>query len=175
MESNVHKWDYWQWGSPIMKQFPNIRSMDLGKKFLADCKRVEDWGCGDGFFKVYRSDVIGVDGSNTPGADKKYIDLVNYVSDCDGIFIRHVLEHNYEWKSILKNAINSARFKVCVVMFIPFSFGGTIQNNPDPIGVPNLSISEQEFFQILKDCDVKYEIQDISAGDSYEKMIYITK
>lgn len=171
MESNVGKWNFWGW-NPV-RFFPNNKSMDLGSKFLDDCQTVEDWGTGDGLFKFYREDAIGVDGSNTPGADKKFIDLVNYTSDCDGIFIKHVLEHNFEWKKILNNALQSARKKVCIVMFIPFSNGETKENNPDPIGVPNLSISEKEFFELLK--DYAFREEDITSNKNYEKIIYITK
>src|SRR4030042_6592734 len=154
MESNVNKWNFWQW-NPI-RVFSNCKSMDLGNKFLKDCKTVEDWGTGDGLFKFYRKDAVGVDGSNTPGADKKFIDLINYISDCEGIFIRHVFEHNFEWDKILFNSLKSATKKICIVMFIPFSDNDTVENKSSPNGVPNLSISNKKFFKIIEDHNVFY-------------------
>src|SRR5262249_21544228 len=100
-------------------RFADTATYRLGAKFLEDCAVVEDWGVGAGGFKRYRPDAIGIDGSKTPFADK-IVDLVSYRSNVDGIFIRHVLEHNYDWPRILDNPLHSAK-KVCVLFFVPFS------------------------------------------------------
>ena len=72
---------------------------ELGYSFLKDCHTIEDWGCGTGGFKRLIKDdkikYIGVDGSITPFAEIQ-ADLCEYTSNTDGIFMRHVLEHNYE-------------------------------------------------------------------------------
>ena len=74
---------------------------------LKDCKIIEDWGCGMGWFKQFvKSKYIGLDGSKTPHSDKK-VDLTKYKSSVDGIFMRHILEHNFEWEKILRNACQS--------------------------------------------------------------------
>lgn len=36
------------------------------------------------------------------------------------ILMRHILEHNYEWEKILKNAILSFSRRMCLVIFTPF-------------------------------------------------------
>src|SRR5438309_1438200 len=81
--------------------------------FLADVSEVEDWGCGLGGFRRFcRTPYIGIDGSKSAFADK-IADLASYRSQADGILIRHVLEHDYRWRKILDNAVNSFRSKLC--------------------------------------------------------------
>jgi hypothetical protein len=169
MENNVGKWDNWAWDDHL-----SDISMINGAKFLEDCEIVEDWGTGNGEFKKCRKNAIGVDGSNTPGADKKYVDLVTYISETDGIFLRHVLEHNYEWDKILHNALKSAKKKICIVMFIPFSIDKTYKTSEDAIGVPNLSISKKEFNDILKEYQVEYYSENI-FNSAFQEIIYIIK
>src|SRR5690242_5207787 len=84
-------------------------SFRKGISFLDGHGTIEDWGCGFTHAKRYvkNSPYVGVDGSS-PHADKK-VDLKDYVSDTDCIFMRHVLEHNLNWRDIIQNAINSFR------------------------------------------------------------------
>jgi hypothetical protein len=181
MESNVSKWDKWFAYIKLGDEpffYGKTITYELGHEFLKDCKTVEDWGTGGGGFKSYRKDAIGVDGSNTPFAQKKFVDLVNYVSNCDGIFMRHVLEHNYEWDKILHNAIKSANKKICVVMFIPFNDDETKQLAFNSIGVPDLAISKNKFYSILQEySNIKYSCVNYKTETQYgyEQIIYIEK
>ncbi len=81
---------------------------------------LEDWGCGGAYakrfvkFATYR----GVDGSMGAWTDAQ-VDLTAYRSNADYILIRHVLEHNFDWERILRNALESARKKLCLVIFTP--------------------------------------------------------
>lgn len=159
--SNVNKWNGWY--SDLDEDLSAFRygdtlTYELGAKFLQDCNTIEDWGTGAGGFKRFVPTAIGVDGSDTPHADKKFIDLVTYVSQCDGIFMRHVLEHNYEWESILRNAVASATRKLCVVLFTPMSNTDTIELNHNAVhgvDVPDLSLSAGVLFDIIKSCNPK--------------------
>lgn len=173
MKSNVNKWNgyFRNHRKYTEKPFPPIIPMEIGSKFLEDCKTVEDWGTGDGVFKLYRKDAVGVDGSDTPGADKKFIDLCEYTSNCEGIFLKHVLEHNYDWEKIVKNALNSATKKICIVMFLPFSENSTNEISYDPIGVPNLCISRKALMEILDSFNIDLEMKPIGQ----ETVIFITK
>jgi hypothetical protein len=174
VESNIHKWDNFFRSNKRFDKKPFVLSMDLGSKFLEDCKTVEDWGCGDGIFKFYRDDAIGVDGSDTPGANKKFIDLTDYITDCEGIFLKHVLEHNYGWKRIVHNMLTSFSKKICIVMFIPFGeTEKTIEQNYEHSWkVPNLIISKKEFKEILDQYKIEYEFEKIVTG---EEIVYIKK
>jgi len=64
---------------------------------------------------------FGVDGSPeaAPYADK-ITDLTTYTSSVDGIFIRHILEHNYGWRDVLANAVDSFTERLVLIMFTPF-------------------------------------------------------
>ena len=83
---------------------------------------VEDWGCGYGGFAQYLAPTqryVGVDGSKS-GSASVIADLVSYVSDVDGLHLRHVLEHNVEWEPILINALRSFRSRMVLTLFTPF-------------------------------------------------------
>lgn len=182
--SNLGKWNSWYEGldgntAPSYFRFGDTASYQLGAKFLEDCLVVEDWGIGAGGFKRYRPDAIGIDGSATPFADI-IADLVTYRSKVNGIFMRHVLEHNYEWPRILCNALHSAE-KICVVLFVPFSKDQTVKiadNACHGVDVPDLSLSEVEFNAVLNSTgvrEVRREAYKNDCGYGQETIIYIRK
>lgn len=179
--SNVGKWDDWYkdlTDNPGAFRYSDTETYRLGALFLEDCNTVEDWGTGAGGFKRYCERAIGVDGSNTPHAEKKYIDLTDYVSECEGIFMRHVLEHNYDWGKILNNLLASFTKKACIVMFIPFSktvkdkeLAHNLQHGVD---VPDLAISKKTFESIVDIyglASIKYE--ELNSISAYGKEIII--
>jgi hypothetical protein len=186
MASNKGKWDVWY--KKLKKHVPSsflygdTVTYSLGAEFLKDCEVLEDWGVGAGGFKRFRPDAIGVDGSNTPFADKKYIDLVEYETTCDGIYMRHVLEHNEEWEKILTNAVNSATKKICIVLFTELSKKGTKElarenNVSSGIDVPDLALDRNVFMDILKKGgagDIKIESYDTATTYGKEFIFCIT-
>jgi len=89
--------------------------------FLADCEIVEDWGCGCAYAKKFckAPKYVGIDGSESKFADK-VADLREYTSEADGILMRHILEHNHDWKKVLENALKSFKRKFVLVIFTPF-------------------------------------------------------
>ena len=164
--SNIRKWDGWYKNlNPNDKnafRFGETESYNIAAKFLSDCNTVEDWGVGAGGFLNHCPHAIGVDGSDTPFATKKFIDLCDYETKCEGIHMRHVLEHNYEWNKILENAMKSATKKVCITFFIPLNETETIElahNLPHGVDVPDLSISRDEFDTIV----AKYKPESIDV------------
>lgn len=165
MTSNVGKWDNWyrELGTtPSAFRYSETETYKIAAKFLADCETIEDWGVGGGGFLNHCKRAIGVDGSNTPFAAKKYIDLCNYKTSCEGIHLRHVLEHNYEWEKILINALKSATKKIVITFFIPLNDGDTIElahNLEFGVDVPDLSISKNKFDSIIS----KYNIYNIDV------------
>src|ERR1700722_11100627 len=102
----VGRWDQWYAGLDAASPYGDVRSYEVGAAFLADCELVEDWGCGKGGMRQYVApdSYRGIDGSRTPFADV-IADLREYRSDVDGVFVRHVLEHNYDWRTILSNVL----------------------------------------------------------------------
>jgi hypothetical protein len=183
-DSNVGKWDNWYSdisSTPSAFRYSDTVTYEMGCDFLSDCPVVEDWGTGAGGFKRFRPDAIGVDGSNTPHADKKYVDLVTYTSSCDAVFMRHVLEHNYNWTSVLRNALQSATKKVCVVVFTPFNEKGSKEiahNKMHGVDVPDMSLGIDEFTSILDESKLKsirMERVESATGYGVEHVVYIEK
>jgi hypothetical protein len=124
-DSNIGKWDHWyeHVDPEVMSAFryADTVTYSMAAAFMVDVQKVEDWGCGTGGFKrFYRGNYVGIDGSRTPFADK-IVDLCNYESNVDGIVIRHVLEHNYQWETILNAAVRSFNKKLCLILFTPFA------------------------------------------------------
>ena len=92
----------------------------------------------------------GLDGSETPYADK-IVDLEAYQSHSPGILVRHVLEHNYNWEQVLKNAIASFGKKMCLCLFTPFetSTREIAHNRTSGVDVPDLSFARSDIEQHL--------------------------
>ena len=146
-KSMLGKWELWYKNVKKMGSFcyGNTITYPLGEDFLSGME-VEDWGCGTGGFKrLHRGKYLGIDGSKTPFVDK-LVDLRNYKSNVDGIFIRHVLEHNYDWEKLLDNAVNSFKKKLCIVLFTPFSDKTKViaQNKIHGVDVPDISLNKED-------------------------------
>lgn len=115
IKNNVGKWDVVYSGVNTPFPLGVIETYKIGMEFLSDCNSVEDWGCGIGFAKQYcNTKYIGIDGSKSINTDI-VCDLRYYTSITDGIFLRHVLDHNVDWELILNNAINSATKKISLI------------------------------------------------------------
>lgn len=119
--SNLGQWTYN--GTPF--PYGSRTSYWAGAEWLADCATVEDWGCGAQWFREEMRganpacNVRGIDGS--PGCCDVASDLRTYRPENrpDGIFMRHVLEHDYDWRMILANAATSFGRKFCLILFTP--------------------------------------------------------
>jgi len=148
--SNVGKWDVWYRGLTARAPYGDTESYRIGADFLKDCETVEDWGCGRGWFATFRAGhCVGVDGSQSPFADI-VTDLETYTSSVDGIFLRHVLEHNRGWQHILRNAVQSFRRKMVLAIFTPWSDGETRELRVvEPVGVPDIAFRKDDIVGML--------------------------
>lgn len=183
-DCNVGKWDNWykELGeTPSAYKYSETETYKIAADFLRGLDAVEDWGVGAGGFLNHLPTAIGVDGSDTPFAQKKFIDLCNYTTLANGIHLRHVLEHNYNWQKILTNALYSAIDKVVITFFIPLSDKETKElahNFKHGVDVPDLSISKNEFNSILKSFKLKLvEVETLKTQTGYgvEVIYKITK
>lgn len=155
-ECQLGKWNATYAGRP-QQPYDDPQSYRRGAEFLKDCRQVEDWGCGYGWFgrtlQEHSSTCVrNLDGSRSDFVHE-VVDLQNYRSHVEGIFLRGVLEHNYAWPQILSNALHSFTHKMALVCFTPFSHatrnlydfrfndGGT---------VPVLSLSHSELTACLQ-------------------------
>lgn len=145
-----------------------------------DGLNVEDWGCGYCFARKFmpNSRYRGID-VGSPLADAS-VDLALYTSVCQGILLRHVLEHNESWMTILHNAMRSFTDRLCVVLFIPTNDTGSDFSHPDEAHViaKNLSISRSKLESLLVMQNAKFFSETIpSAGTPYrqETLYYVAK
>lgn len=178
----MDKWNEWYKGVSTESAFRygDTLTYEKGFDFLKTCGTVEDWGCGTGGFKRFfkNSDVnyVGLDGSDTPFSDRK-VDLTSYTSQVDGIFMRHVLEHNYEWKSILMNALRSFGQKMCLVMFTPFSdeTKEIAHNRGHGVDVPDISFRKEDLTDLFDGIDWSVESFQTNTGYGIEHIFFLNK
>lgn len=119
--TNSHKWDGWYVGLDEPQTYGDTTTYELAAEWLAPCQIVGDWGCGKGGFKTYVHSprtYFGFDGSDTPFASL-IVDLASFQFPTEGVLLRHVIEHDYRWNQILRNAHDSFTKRMVVVLFTP--------------------------------------------------------
>ena len=147
-------------------------SFKLGAEWLSGCKEVEDWGCGKGAFAdiATKLKVTSLDGSKTPFADK-IVDLAKYKSSVDGIFMRSVAEHNFQWEEILTNLAESFKKKAFVQFYTPMNNETNeallIQFSPGFKDIPELSIPSKVWENILLKNKIKWKKKKFSSTLAY--------
>jgi hypothetical protein len=132
--------DLWSYGH-LTEPAPygSTETYELGMSYLSGLPVVEDRGCGSCFARNFLEDsrYVGVDGTDSLWTNIK-TDLRTYRSKPDGIFMRHVLEHNHDWEVILKNAIEDFTHCMVLVIFTPLG-EETRQIATCGNGVPDIS------------------------------------
>lgn len=113
----------------------------IGAQWLAECTHIEDWGCGRGYMRtlIPPERYTGVDGSGTM-ADI-HADLRTYRSNTPGLFMRHVLEHNHDWRDVLANAIGSFTERMVLVLFTPLQDETAVIGMEETLGVPDIAFA----------------------------------
>ena len=171
------KWDALYNGADLRRPYGDVLTYVLGGAFLAGLA-VEDWGCGLGWFKKYASGpYLGIDGSASPFADV-IADLRDYRSTTPGLFLRHVLEHNTDWKRILENALASFEQRMVLVVFTPFSdYTHVIAENDWAPGVriPDISFAMSDLTSLFSGWLVTEESLDTSSQYGQEHVFFLDK
>lgn len=168
-KSMLGKWDGWykNVNQRTSFRYGNTITYQLSEDFLKDLD-IEDWGAGTGAFKrIHTGGYTAIDGSKTPFTDK-VADLRLYKSRSKGIFMRHVLEHNYDWKKVLKNAVGSFTERLAIVIFTPFaSVTHEIAHNaPHGVDVPDMSFKKSDIEEYFK--DLKWQlIENLKTKTGY--------
>lgn len=110
---------------------------------------VEDWGCGTGWMKrcITGAKYRGLDGAKSHWSDR-VVDLRHYRSDVPYAVMRHVLEHNADWRLIAENFSDSWHERAAVVLFIPPQPEDVIVSGPD-WPVPDIAVSGPDLIEIL--------------------------
>jgi len=109
--------------------------------------KCEDWGCGTGVAEQYFKEYKGIEGSASKFIKKEdTVDLVEYTSNVDNIFMRQVLEANPDWRKILENVKKSFRKKFCLVVYTPEA-EETYVFKKHPVVLKDNSIVEGRFIE----------------------------
>lgn len=179
-KSMLGKWDGWYKDVNTMGSFAygDTVTYRLAAEFLADMPEVEDWGCGTGGFKrLYQGKYTGLDGSANPFVDK-IVDLRTYRSSIDGIMMRHVLEHNYDWPEVLTGAVSSFKKKYCLVLFTPFTTATheIAHNKKHGVDVPDIAFDKKDIERFF--AGLKWRLEDnikTRTGYGVEHVYYVEK
>ena len=146
--TNLCKWHdfYMKASGPVC--FGGDRSYRIAGEFLKDCSRVEDWGAGTCWLRQYiAGEYVGIDGSG-PHVEVM-ADLVDYTSEVEGICLRHVLEHNDEWRAILTNALGSMRKRLVIILSVPLAETDTEVSFDESVGMPHISLCQKELMEMV--------------------------
>jgi hypothetical protein len=150
---------------------------ELGTAWLRPCALVEDWGCGLGWARNFflPAQYRGIDGSPGSAVDQ-VVDLTTYRSQVPGIFMRHVLEHNYDWAKILDNAMTSFTERMALILFTPMGEATQVVAWNYGYEVPDISFSAQDLESRFGD-EVHCLVEDRHTNSQYgvERVYYLAK
>jgi hypothetical protein len=168
----------WKYDSLPVFQYGDDTTYLKGMEFLHGFGLIEDWGCGFCHAKKFikSNSYLGIDGSS-PWADK-IVDLLNYSSNTDCIFMRHVLEHNSNWQLILENAVKSFSRRMVLILFTPFSeVTRTIATNSSLTNfpLPDISFRKEDLTRYFN--SFYFDEQSLKTDTQYgtEHIFYIDK
>lgn len=142
-------WDYSKITSPT--PYLGDESYQKAIAFLDGPGDLEDWGCGTCYAKkfVRIANYCGIDSSQSRFNDVTE-DLTKRAFHPNYILLRHVLEHNYNWKDILQNALRLFKDRMCLIIFTPFNTAGTLEiAYHRDIRVPDLSFKKSSIINMI--------------------------
>lgn len=146
-ESYVDRWARWYERDSTLAPYGDTITYLIGAAFLHNLP-VEDWGCGRGWYRtVHHGPYTGIDGTKSEHADK-VADLREYTSKTDGLWIRGVIEHNYDWQLVLDNAVASARKRIAIVLFTPDGNGQQLDYTAE-LEVPDIAVPHDAVAEAL--------------------------
>jgi len=175
--SNLGKWERWY---SMLGEDPEPYGDSPSYQLAADFVKglaVADWGCGKGWMRRFIAPELyhGVDGSASPFADE-VVDLTDYHTPSPAIILRHVLEHDYNWKLILRNAVAAAQQRLVVVLFTPPVDVTTVIAFNDEPSVPDIAFNVDDIIDEMHNFNVVC-LEQPSERTQYkvETMIYATR
>lgn len=187
-ESKLGLWNEFYKGRTKRKMYSDPITATLASQWLniKEIKTIEDWGCGFGGFKDYvapHQTYVGVDGSESAFVDK-IEDLEKYTTVVDAIHMRHVLEHNQQWRIIFRNFLKSFEKRAVLTLFTPFTEKETIiklRENAWGTGrsMVDISLPLDEITNIISEfSNIKYHTRfDLVTETQYkiEHIFYLEK
>jgi hypothetical protein len=177
-ETNMGKWEALFQANRDPFPFGDTATYEKASRFLGHLDEIEDWGCGQQWFRRYLKPSVcykGIDGSRSAGLDV-LADLTKYVSKTEGILCRHVLEHNDAWETILRNALGSFTKRMVIVLFTPFAKTTRPMGYNPTIGVPDISFAQHDLVRHFDGIHWSLE-EDLRTKTQYgvEQVFYLKK
>jgi hypothetical protein len=178
----MSKWDRVHENAKVPLPYGERTTYYMGAAYLGNLQSVEDWGCGLGYFATILPDpsrCVGIDGSHSPFADR-IEDLRTYRPAVapEGIFMRHVLEHNEQWRDILANALLIFQKRMVLVLFTPYSEATHIMAWTEiapGITIPDHSFERAELVHLLGPLRVRDETLATKTQYGVEHVYYLSK
>ena len=168
----------WSYDSLPKFHYGDDTTYQKGIAFLDGHGTIEDWGCGFTHAKTFvtKSRYIGVDGSSQH-ADK-IVDLRDYTSETDCIFMRHVLEHNVDWRRILANAMASFTKRMVLIIFTPFAHTTRViatATHVTAVPTPDISFRKEDLTDYFKPFNYCEESFNTDTQYHTEHVFYIER
>ena len=151
-------WDY----ARRKEQFPydDTPSYRIAGEWLSGHGLVEDWGAGVGWAARYiDAPYRSVDGAWSRWCDIQ-ADLRTYRSEVPCALMRHVLEHNADWRTIATNFTDSWHVRAALVLFIPPQLKDTDVGGPD-WPVPDIAVSGPDLIRIMAEHGTRFAYEQI--------------
>lgn len=155
-------------------------SYKLAAEFLdAVPGEVRDWGCGTCYAQQFiKSPYQGMDGCDSEFCDF-HVDLALFKTSTPKALMRHVLEHNWDWKEILENMLNCFTIRAVLILFIPLAHEEENLSLNGDFNWPTLALRGSDFNSILaahKEITVRYEkIETQTPPFNFEGIYYLSK
>ena len=149
--SYINPWSYNHLTHP--RPYGSTITYQHALDWLKPCSLVEDWGCGPGYFGTLLPPDItyrGIDMAVSPWGSATATDLAAYTSNTPGILMRHILEHNYSWRTILQNALSSFTKRMCLILFIPPCEGPEAINRASKGQIPEWELPKPTLLSMLQ-------------------------
>lgn len=152
----LHRWEYGHLSVP-QASGADPGSYELAAAWLdhfyEDFREsyVEDWGCGSAYARQFfkKATYRGIDGSPSAWADEVRDLREARLGVCDGILIRHVLEHIEEWPLVWRNALTRASHRICLILRVPLAPEGQRLLSVAGNGAPEYSLYLWDIVQPL--------------------------
>jgi len=144
-------------GGLVHPSYGALDTYQLAAEWLQGCATVADWGGGTGFFGTLLPPAVAyrvVDGT-VQTTDQTLVNLAHFREPSDGILLRHVLDHNLDWRAILENALAACRRRLVVVTFTPDAPATTIAKHKS--GWPILHFNPEDLRAVMGPAFVRDE------------------
>lgn len=92
--------------------------------------------------------------------------------------MRHILEHNHEWRAVLENALRSFEKRMCLILFTPLADKTTvIATNPGYGDVPDILFAISDLEELFNRYNITYTYDTFNTETQYntETIIYLEK